>query len=63
MKCIFCDKEATHVIRPDIDVTGLGACVDHTRDLQLGMIIHKEWDDFDRYIKSIQRRDKQKAQK
>lgn len=33
MKCIACDKEATKVIRPDLDLTGIGMCEDHEKEV------------------------------
>lgn len=65
MKCIFCDKEATHVYRPDIDVRGLGYCNDHEIDFSF-MILH--WDRWEtekvyEYIEKVKKRDKKKAQK
>lgn len=45
MQCTACYKEATGVIRPDMDMKGVGYCAEHKRDVEIGLLMMLEGQD------------------
>lgn len=65
MNCVICNKKATYIYSPDLDVAGIGACKKHKIDVCLAYMILVQGKDFeenkknyDDFILEIRRRDK-----
>jgi hypothetical protein len=54
MKCEICGEEATHAFSPDLDISGLGACENHTRDMQYAYFIlfQDGEEEYNKFIRS-----------
>lgn len=53
MQCSACHKEAIGVIRPDLDLKGVGYCKEHKRDVEIGLLMMLEGEDkyMDRLVR------------
>ena len=51
MNCVKCNKKATHVYRPDLDLTGVGMCSKHKTEVETDILIAVlggGWNEFEK---------------
>lgn len=55
MKCEVCNKKATGHIKVDVDISGIGYCKEHEKEVSSGffILVTLGLPQYERYIKSL----------